>query len=131
MAGSLFYQLTVYETRNYYCNTLINRHVENLIVIDPFDRSGQYFRKFDFNKQIIEECDTFSETQIFIDMSLKTKHLTIRLSEEQFKKLADTLVIEQRTKSSLMRDILSDYIDGNKGGIDNRDQKNNINKKTL
>ena len=64
-------------------------------------------------------------------MTKKTKHLTIRLSEEQFKKLADTLVIEQRTKSSLMRDILSDYIDGNKGGIDNRDQKNNINKKTL
>lgn len=46
-------------------------------------------------------------------MTKKTKHLTIRLSEEQFKKLADTLVLEQRTKSALMRDILCDYIDGN------------------
>jgi len=57
-------------------------------------------------------------------MSLKTKHLTIRLSEEQFKKLADTLIIEQRTKSSLMRDILSDYIDGKKSGIDRQNLKN-------
>ena len=30
-----------------------------------------------------------------------------------------------------MRDILNDYIDGNKGGTDKRNQKNNINKKTL
>jgi predicted DNA-binding protein len=62
---------------------------------------------------------------------LKTKHLTIRLSEEQFKKLADTLVIEQRTKSSLLRDILSDYIDGNKGGIDKQNQNKNKNQKPL
>jgi hypothetical protein len=63
-------------------------------------------------------------------MSLKTKHLTIRLSEEQFKKLADTLVIEQKTKSSLMRDILSDYMDGNKSRIENKNQKNNVNLKS-
>ncbi len=68
------------------------------------------------------KCDTFSEKQIFICMTKKTKHLTIRLSEEQFKKLADTLVIEQRTKSSLMRDLLSDYIDGNKSGNERRHQ---------
>jgi predicted DNA-binding protein len=64
-------------------------------------------------------------------MSKKTKHLTIRLTEEQFKKLADTLVIEQRTKSSLMRDILSDYIDGDKSGIDNQTQSQNKSKKSL
>lgn len=66
-----------------------------------------------------------------MDMSLKTKHLTIRLSEEQFKKLADILLIEQRTKSVLLRDILSDYIDGNRSGIDKKHQKKNKNQKPL
>jgi hypothetical protein len=46
-------------------------------------------------------------------MERKTKHLRIRITEEQFKKLADNLVIEQRTKSSLMRDILCNYLDMN------------------
>jgi predicted DNA-binding protein len=64
-------------------------------------------------------------------MSKKTKHLTIRLTEEQFKKLADALVSEQRTKSALMRDILSDYIDGDKRGIDKQTQSHNKNKKSL
>ncbi len=64
-------------------------------------------------------------------MSRKTRHLTIRLTEEQFKKLADTLVSEQRTKSSLMRDILSDYIDGDKIGIDHQTQSQNKSKKSL
>jgi len=63
-------------------------------------------------------------------MSKKTKHLTIRLSEEQFRKLADTIVIEQKTKSSLMRDILSDYMDGNKSSIEKKNQKNNVNLKS-
>lgn len=61
--------------------------------------------------------------KIFIDMGLKVKHLTIRLSQEQFKKLADTLVIEQRTKSSLMREILCEYIDGKESRNKKRDQK--------
>lgn len=64
-------------------------------------------------------------------MSLRTKHLTIRLTEEQFKKLADNLVIEQRTKSSLMRDLISDYIDGDKRRIDKATLGHNKNKKTL
>lgn len=75
--------------------------------------------------------NTFPLWAIFIDMSKKTKHLTIRLSQELLKMLEDTLVIEQRTKSSLMRDILSDYMDGNKSKIDKRNEKNNKNKKTL
>lgn len=60
---------------------------------------------------------------ILINMKKMTKHVTIRISEEQFKKLADTLVIEERTKSSLMRDILCDYIDGNKSRNEKRNQK--------
>lgn len=54
-------------------------------------------------------------------MEKKTKHLRIRITEEQFKKLADNMVIEQRTKSSLMRDILSDYLELN----DKRAEKQN------
>lgn len=70
--------------------------------------------------------------KIFIfDMSLKSKHLTIRLSEEQFKTLSDILVIEQRTKSSIMRDLLSDYMDENKRGIDKQNLKENKYKKKL
>jgi hypothetical protein len=97
-----------------------------LKVIDPFVISGQYFRKLNIDKQLIEKCDPFSETQIFIDMSKKTKHLTIRLSEEQFRKLADTLVIEQKSKSLLMREILEDYLDRNKSRIEWKNQKNNV-----
>jgi hypothetical protein len=54
----------------------------------------------------------------------KPKHLSIRLSVEQFKKLEDNLLIEQKTKSSLMRDILSDYMDGNKSSSEKKNQKN-------
>jgi hypothetical protein len=63
--------------------------------------------------------------------SLKTKHLTIRITEDQFKKLADTLIIEQRTKSSLLRDLLSDYIKGNKSEMNRQNQKKNNNQKPL
>lgn len=57
-------------------------------------------------------------------MNKKTKHLTIRLSEEQDKKIADLLIIEQRTKSSLMRDLLCTYMDRNKNGFDKQNQNN-------
>jgi predicted DNA-binding protein len=68
--------------------------------------------------------------QIFIDMK-KPKHLSIRLSVEQFKKLADNLVIEQKSKSLLMREILEDYLDGNKRDINKQNKKNNKNPKTF
>jgi len=68
--------------------------------------------------------------QIFIDMK-KPKHLSIRLSVEQFKKLADNLVIEQKSKSLLMREILEDYLDGSKSRIDKPTQTHNKSQKTL
>jgi hypothetical protein len=64
---------------------------------------------------------------VFIDMSKKTKHFSIRLTEEQFKKLGDILIIEQRTKSSLLRDLLCTYMDGNKNGSDKQNQNNSVN----
>lgn len=62
-------------------------------------------------------------------MSLKTKHLTIRLSEEQFNRLAEALIIKQETKSSLVRDAINDYMDVTDDGVDKQNQENNKNKK--
>ena len=54
-----------------------------------------------------------------------TKHLIVRITEDQFKRLADALIIEQKNKSLLMRDILNDYLNG----INSKTDKQN-NKKT-
>ena len=53
---------------------------------------------------------------IFIHMDKLSKHLCIRISETQFKKLADILVDEHIGKSELIRNIIHDYlkIHGNK-----------------
>jgi metal-responsive CopG/Arc/MetJ family transcriptional regulator len=61
---------------------------------------------------------------IFIDMKKMTKHLRIRMTEEQFKKLADVLVEEQKSKSTVIRDALQMYL----GEHNNRNgsQKENI-----
>ena len=40
----------------------------------------------------------------------KTKKLTIRLSEVQLKKLTDTLIDEQMTKSKIIREIIDKYV---------------------
>ncbi len=40
----------------------------------------------------------------------KTKKLTIRLSEVQLKKLTDTLIDEQITKSQIIREIIDKYV---------------------
>jgi predicted DNA-binding protein len=55
-----------------------------------------------------------------MSMTKKTKHLRIRLSEEQFQKLADVLIIEQKTKSVLVRDAINDYLEGTEIRIEKR-----------
>ena len=40
----------------------------------------------------------------------KTRKLTIRLSESQLKKLTDTLIDEQMTKSKIIREMIDKYI---------------------
>ena len=64
-------------------------------------------------------------------MTKKTKHVTIRLTEEQFTKLADALITEKKNKSVFMRDALNDYLNGIYGNTDNRKQKNSKNQETL
>ena len=40
----------------------------------------------------------------------KTKKLTLRLSEAQLKKLTDTLIDEQITKSQIIREMIDKYV---------------------
>jgi metal-responsive CopG/Arc/MetJ family transcriptional regulator len=46
-------------------------------------------------------------------MDKLTKHLCLRISETQLKKLADILVAEQMGKSELIRNIIQDYLKSN------------------
>jgi metal-responsive CopG/Arc/MetJ family transcriptional regulator len=50
---------------------------------------------------------------IFIDMKKMTKHLRIRITEQQFKNLADLLIEEQRNKSEVIREAINTYLVGN------------------
>lgn len=40
-----------------------------------------------------------------------TKHLCIRITETQFKKLADVLIDEKKSKSKVFRGIIHDYLE--------------------
>jgi hypothetical protein len=64
--------------------------------------------------------------QIFMDMNKLVKHLRIRLTEAQFKKLADTLISEKTTKSSFIRELISSY----KGKDEDKTKEQIINQKT-
>jgi hypothetical protein len=44
-------------------------------------------------------------------MNKKTKHLRLRITEEQFRKLADALIDEERSKSALIREALQNYLE--------------------
>jgi hypothetical protein len=76
-------------------------------------------------------CDAKQTARLFMNMTNKTKHLRVRLTEEQFNRLAEALIIKQKTKSSLVREALNEYMVGTNNGVDKQDQKNNKNKKTL
>lgn len=39
------------------------------------------------------------------------KHVCIRLTGDQFRKLADKLVDEERNKSELLRNLINDYLE--------------------
>jgi hypothetical protein len=59
----------------------------------------------------------------------KTNHLIVRITETQFKRLADALIIEQKNKSEIMREALEMYMDtaGKRTNVVNQTK----NKKTL
>jgi metal-responsive CopG/Arc/MetJ family transcriptional regulator len=46
-------------------------------------------------------------------MITKTKNLSVRLTQEQFRKLAEVIIAEQRNKSLLVRDALDAYLSKN------------------
>ena len=55
-------------------------------------------------------------------MNKKTKHLRLRITEEQFRRLADALIDEERSKSELIREALQTY-------LEDKDQEKKIRKK--
>lgn len=63
---------------------------------------------------------------IFISMVKLDKHLRVRITEAQFRKLADVLILEQRSKSALLRGLLVDYLKGNYGYIEEHGQNKGI-----
>jgi len=61
----------------------------------------------------------------------KTKHIIVRITESQFKRLADALITEQRNKSTIVRAALDQYMDGTSVITDRQTHKNIKNKKSL
>jgi len=57
----------------------------------------------------------------------KTKHIIVRITEDQFRKLADVIIEEQKNKSTIVRTALDNYIDGTDTMIYKKNQKNNKN----
>jgi hypothetical protein len=50
-------------------------------------------------------------------MDRKTRHLSLRLTENQFIMLAEKLVDEQKTISEVTRDLIKDYIEDSNNKI--------------
>jgi hypothetical protein len=46
-------------------------------------------------------------------MDKKSRNIRIRITEDQFKRLSDSIIQEEMTKSSLIREILQDYFEKN------------------
>jgi len=84
------------------------------------------FQKSDLTMNNITRMAFVILSLIFISMVKFDKHLRIRISEVQFRKLADVLILEQRSKSALLRGLLVDYLSGNYGYIDQQGQDNGI-----
>jgi len=48
-------------------------------------------------------------SEIFICMNKKNKTISIRLSENQMRSLCEILILEEKNKSELIRDIIQEY----------------------
>lgn len=81
-------------------------------------------------KNSCHQAGFVSQARVFIGMTNKTRHLRIRLSEEQFNRLAEALIIKHKTKSSLVRDAINDYVDETTSP-EKQAQTHNQNKKPL
>lgn len=52
------------------------------------------------------------------------KHICIRLTGEQFRKLADVLIDEQQSKSVLLRNLIHDYLEGHYKKTERQNKEN-------
>ncbi len=60
------------------------------------------------------------------------RHLRIRITKVQFRKLNEAAIIEQRTISSIIRDLLCGYLDGRVAISEHQDQNKSFkNNKTV
>lgn len=57
-----------------------------------------------FTKKMI-----LSDVDIFINMN-KSRKITIRITEAQMRRLSDTLIEEQITKSQIIREMIDKYV---------------------
>jgi hypothetical protein len=78
----------------------------------------------------MKKKDLYHKSDYLYNMK-KTKHLIVRITESQFKRLADALITEQKNKSTIVRAALDNYMDETDKRSDSQNQKNNKNKKTL
>jgi hypothetical protein len=60
----------------------------------------------------------------------KTKHVIVRISEAQLKRLVDTIITEQKTKSTIVRAALDQYMDETSRSSDMQTRKQVKNKKS-
>lgn len=63
-------------------------------------------------------------------MMKKTKHLRIRITEAQFRMLADALITEERNRSVIVRNALDNYLITHHNLVDKQNQQNNRGKQT-
>lgn len=61
----------------------------------------------------------------------KTKHVIVRITETQFKLLADALITEQKNKSEITRDALERYLNPAGKRNEKKNQKDNKNQRQL
>lgn len=57
---------------------------------------------------IIQKCDFLSDIHIFIRM--KNKKITIRISENQLRMICDQVILEEKTKSELIREMIDKQV---------------------
>ena len=73
----------------------------------------------------------FSLHKIFICMTKMTKFLIVRISETQHNQLSETILTEQKNKSTIVRAALDHYMGGTDVMDVRQNPKNNKNKKSL
>ena len=79
-------------------------------------------RNIYFNKKRLK-CDTILIVAIFMNMKELNQQLRVRLTVCQMRSLIDTITTTQKSKSTIVRDALDDYLDDDKCRTENQNKK--------